>query len=161
MRQGSASEWYKPAMAEERVPLLLRLGWRAHRWLYRMSGGRLGRRMNGFPVLLLETRGRRSGELRRAALQYLDDGASRVVIGSRAGDTRHPNWWLNLVADPVATIRIGSRIQRVRARETLGAERDRLWRRFAEIYPRYDEYERNTQRRIPVVVLELSGAGSA
>jgi deazaflavin-dependent oxidoreductase (nitroreductase family) len=148
-------------MAAERVPLLLRLAWRAHRWLFRVSDGRLGRRVNGFPVLLLETRGRRSGEIRRATLQYLDDGASRVVIASRAGDTRHPDWWLNLVADPVATIRVGSRTNRVRAREALEAERDRLWRRFAEIHPAYDEYERTAERRIPVVVLEPIGSGSA
>lgn len=144
-------------MAAERVPLLLRLAWRAHRWLYRVSGGRLGRRVNGFPVLLLATRGRRSGVLRRATHQFLDDGPSRVVIASRAGDTRHPDWWLNLVADPTATIRVGSRTHRVRAREALGAERERLWRRFEQIQPAYDAYARVAGRRIPVVVLEPIG----
>jgi F420H(2)-dependent quinone reductase len=87
----------------------------------------------------------------------LDDGRNRVVIGSRTGDVRHPDWWLNLVAEPLTTIRIGSNAHRVRAPEALGPERDRLWRRFVEIQPAYHACALRAERRIPVVVLEPIG----
>jgi deazaflavin-dependent oxidoreductase (nitroreductase family) len=117
--------------------------------------------VNGFEVLLLTTRGRRTGEPRDAALQYLTDGDAFVVIGSRAGDARHPAWWLNLAARPEAEVLASGTRRRVHAREATGAERARLWSRFTAIDPAYDEYERRTTRRIPVVVLEPSDGARA
>jgi len=110
--------------------------------------------MNGFEILMLTTRGRRSGEPRRAALQSVEHEEGWAVIGSFAGEERHPAWWLNLLAQPSADVQIGRTHARVRAREATGAEREELWARFVAIDPGYAEYEQRTTRVIPVVVLE-------
>ncbi|MGH2358469.1 MAG: nitroreductase family deazaflavin-dependent oxidoreductase [Candidatus Limnocylindria bacterium] len=141
-------------MPAVRLTPLLRLAWWIHRWMLRLSGGRIGSRNNDMPVLLLTTRGRRSGEERTVALQFLRDGDSYVVIASFAGEDRHPAWWLNLQATADARVSIRGRQERVRASEALGEERDRLWRRIVEADPAYAEYEERTTRRIPVVILE-------
>jgi deazaflavin-dependent oxidoreductase (nitroreductase family) len=143
-------------MAAVKLSPALRMGWWMHRTVYRLSGGRIGRRVNGFEVLLLTTVGRTSGEPRRAALQMLPHGDAFAVIASHAGDARHPAWWLNLRARPEADAQVGRRRFRVRAREATGAERDDLWARFVVIDDAYAEYARRTEgiRIIPVVVLE-------
>ena len=110
-------------MAAVRLSPALRFWWVVHRWLYRLSGGRIGTKVNGFEILLLTTRGRTSGEPRRVALQTLEHGDGWAVIASFAGEDRHPNWWLNLQAEPMATVQIGRRSTRVRAREATGDER--------------------------------------
>jgi deazaflavin-dependent oxidoreductase (nitroreductase family) len=130
------------------------LFWTIHRWLYRLSGGRLGGRIINLPVLLLTTTGRRSGRARTRALTYVPQGDSAVVIASFLGEPRHPDWWLNLRADPRATIQRGGTVTPVRAREAEGDERERLWREVVARAPDYGEYQRRTTRRIPVVVLE-------
>ena len=106
------------------------------------------------PVLLLTTRGRRSGEARTIALQYLPLGDGFVVIASNAGEERHPAWWLNLLAQANASVSIRGSTSGVRAREALGDERASLLARFVEIDDAYAKYERRTSRRIPVVVLD-------
>ena len=132
----------------------LRFSWFVHRWLYRLSGGRIGTRVNGFEILLLTTRGRASGEPRRVALQSLEHGDGWAVIASFAGEDRHPNWWLNLLAEPMADVQIGRRVTRVRARQATGEERAELWARFVAVDDAYAEYEKRTTRVIPVAVLE-------
>lgn len=141
-------------MPAARLSWQLRLAWRLHRWLYRLTGGRIGTTVNGMPVLMLTTRVRRSDEARTVALQYMAAGDACVVVASYAGEPRHPAWWLNLLATPDATIRRGRRIDPVRAREADGSERETLWQRIVAIDPAYDEYQRRIERRIPVVVLE-------
>jgi len=128
--------------------------WRIHPWLYRVSGGRIGGRVNGMPVLLLTTTGRRSGERRTNALMYLPEGDACVVIGSNAGEPQHPAWWLNLQADPRATVQRGRQEIAVVAREARGEERARLWARLVHTEPSYETYRKRTTRQIPVVVLE-------
>ena len=114
-------------MAAARFSWQLRLAWRLHRWFYALSGGRIGTTINGMPVLMLTTRGRRSGDQRTVALQYLSVGSACVVIASFVGEDRQPAWLHNLRADPAATIRRGRREERVRAREADGEERETLW----------------------------------
>ena len=137
-----------------KVSPALKAAWLVHRWLYRLSGGRIGRRINGFEVLLLTTRGRRSGELRRVALQSLEHGEGWAVIASYAGEDRHPSWWLNLKAEPMAEVQVRSEHVRARAREASGEERQELWTRFVAVDDAYEEYARRTSRILPVVVLE-------
>jgi F420H(2)-dependent quinone reductase len=141
-------------MAAVTLSPMLTASWWVHRHLYRLSGGRIGRRLNGFEILLLTTTGRRSRAPRHVALQFLPHRGGWAVIGSRAGDARHPAWWLNLVARPSADVQVGSRRMRVRAREAEDAERSELWDRFVAIDGSYEEYARRAERRIPVVVLE-------
>lgn len=133
---------------------LLRLGWRLHAWLYRVTGGRLGSRVGPWPALLLITRGRKSGTPRTVSLNYLTDDGRLIVTASHAGEDRHPAWWLNLLDDPRAEVQTGTDRHPVTARELDGPERERLWARIVATDASYAEYERRTRRRIPVVALE-------
>ena len=144
---------YNSRMASVTPSTMLRAGWVVHRTLYRLSGGRIGRRVNGFDVLLLTTLGRRTGEARHAALQSLPHRGGWAVIASNAGQDHHPAWFLNLESHPEATAHVGPTPIRVIAREARADERAELWMRVA-VEPAYDEYERRTTRTIPVVVLE-------
>jgi deazaflavin-dependent oxidoreductase (nitroreductase family) len=131
----------------------IHLLWRFHRWFYRISRGRLGGRLVGMPVLLLTTIGRRSGRPHTTALTYQSDNTNFVVTASNGGARNHPAWLLNLRAHPEAEIQVEGRHVRVRARETDGAERERLWARVIRTYAGYAAYQARTSRRIPVVVL--------
>ena len=125
-----------------------------HRVLYRASGGRIGSRIWGLPIVLLTTTGRVSGRQRTVPLCSLPAGESFVVIASYGGLDRSPSWWLNLQRDPRATVQLGKLTRQVVARETTGDERARLWAEVTRIAPGYLGYERRTARRIPVVLLE-------
>ena len=131
----------------------LRVFWRVHRTFMRLTGGRFGK-VGPMDALLLTTKGRKTGERRDVALNYIRDGDSHVVVASYAGEDRDPAWWRNLRANPEAEIRVGGRRVRVRAREAQGSERERLWARLVENDPAYAEYQQRTTRRLPVVVLE-------
>ncbi len=122
-------------------------------WLYRRSGGRIGGKMWGVPVLLLTTTGRKSGRLWTVPLMYQPEGDGWVLIASNGGSPRHPAWWLNLRSRPDAVVQIGRETHPVTAAEAGDADRDRLWRRMADKYKGYDGYARKTTRKIPVVVL--------
>lgn len=134
---------------------------RALRWtgklnvpVYRASGGRLMAKVGKAPVLLLTTRGRKSGQLRTAPVVYLRDGDRLVVIGSNIGTERHPAWSWNLKADPDAEVEVGRESRRVRARMAEGEERTDLWRRHVHQYSGFDDYAKRTDRDIAVFVLE-------
>jgi len=130
------------------------LFWKIHPRLYRWSGGRIGARMMNMPILLLTTTGRKSGQGRTCALMYLPAEHNFVVIASYLGEPRHPAWWLNLKAQPEAIVEVGEQRIPVRAREAEGEERERLWAAVVAQQADYEEYQRRTERRIPVVVLE-------
>jgi len=133
---------------------LVMLMWRLHRAVYRFSGGRLGGRLLGMPVLLLTTTGRRSGKPQTTALTFFAEGRNFIVIASNGGEPLHPAWFLNLRAHPDVHVQIGRRLMGVRGREVQGAERERLWARITSLQPSYARYQARTSRRIPVVVLE-------
>lgn len=107
----------------------------------------------GVPTLLLTTRGRRSGLLRRTALIYGRDGDAYVVVASQGGAPTHPAWYLNLEADPAVRVQVGAEVFDARARTATEEERARLWPELARIWPAYDDYQARTQRRIPLVIL--------
>lgn len=122
--------------------------------LYRLSGGRIGGRINEAPVLLLTTTGRKSGQKRTAPVVYLADGENLVVIGSNAGHSRTPAWSLNLKANPDAEVEVERKRHQVFARVAEGEERADLWRKHNEQYSGFDEYEARTDRDIALFVLE-------
>jgi deazaflavin-dependent oxidoreductase (nitroreductase family) len=134
----------------------MEISWKLHRFIYRSSGGRVGGAIGGTPVLLLITTGRRSGEPRPVTLTYFEDGERLVVVGSNAGEDRHPAWWLNLQEHPDATVQIGGSTTRVRAEEAAGEERERLWKELIRRNPAYEQYQLRTDRRIPVVLLHAA-----
>jgi deazaflavin-dependent oxidoreductase (nitroreductase family) len=105
-------------------------------------------------ALLLTTTGRKSGERRSVAVNYMRDGDSYIVVASYAGEDRDPAWWRNLEADPLAELAAGGKRLEVRARQAEGEERERLWARLVEKDPAYAEYQQRTKRRLPVVVLK-------
>jgi deazaflavin-dependent oxidoreductase (nitroreductase family) len=125
-----------------------------HVALYRLTRGRIGGRAFGAPVLLLTTRGRKTGKLRTTPLLYLEDGDRLVVVASKGGAPRHPAWFLNLAADPEVTVERGRERLAMRAREADDDERARYWPQVVAMYPGYEKYQQKTSRRIPLVVLE-------
>jgi len=130
-------------------------GWVAkHIKSYVESDGEEGHTWRGVPTLLLTTRGRRTGVLRRTALIYGRDGDRYLVVASIGGAPRHPMWYLNLVADPMVRLQVGPEIVSGRARTADEDERPRLWEQMAGIWPDYDRYQKRTDRRIPVVIID-------
>lgn len=123
-----------------------------HEFWYRMTGGLVGG-WAGAPILLLTTKGRKSGAPRTTPLLFLRDGADLVVIASYGGSDAHPQWWLNLVADPAAEVQVFGERRKIRAEAASGEERARLWKRITRRYPVYRFYESRTSREIPVVLL--------
>jgi deazaflavin-dependent oxidoreductase (nitroreductase family) len=121
---------------------------------YVESDGEQGHEWNGVPTLLLTTRGRSSGKLRRTALIYGRDGGSYLVVASKGGAPEHPNWYLNLVAEPQVEVQVGAEKLTARARIATPDEKPELWKRMASIWPDYDQYQTKTDREIPVVVLD-------
>jgi deazaflavin-dependent oxidoreductase (nitroreductase family) len=111
----------------------------------------------GVPSLLLTTRGRRSGNLRRTALMYAEDAGRYILVASNGGAATHPAWYLNLSADPDVEVQVRSEVFKARARTAEGEERDRLWKIAAKGFPTYDKYvvtAREKGREIPLIVLD-------
>ena|SRR5260370_23725421 len=130
---------------------------RIHVALFRLSRGRIGARIGkGLPVLLLTTTGRKSGKRRTTPLLYVEDGERYVVVASVGGAPKHPAWYLNLQADPTATVEVSRRRLTTQAETAGPEERARLWRALTAMYPTYDAYQAKTTREIPVVVLAAS-----
>ena len=113
-----------------------------------------GRARPGMNDLLLTTRGRRSGKLRRTALVYVRDGERYVLAASHAGADRHPAWYLNLVADPDVTVQVGVETFAGRARTATADEKPALWQVIVAAMPSYRGYQDATSRDIPVVIVE-------
>lgn len=143
------------------MPKLFKVMAKVQVWCYRRTRGRVGGKWRvgaGFrkpvPVLLLEHRGRKSGRALTTPLLYVVDGADIVVIASQGGLPKHPQWYLNLRADPEAHIQIRAQRRPVLARTASPQERGRLWALAVQAYADFDNYQSWTQREIPVVILQ-------
>jgi deazaflavin-dependent oxidoreductase (nitroreductase family) len=124
-----------------------------HVRVYRETGGERGYHWRGTTILLLTTKGKRSGEERTMPLIHRTDGDRWILVASKGGWPQHPLWYQNLQADPDATIQVKDEVIPVHADTAQGAERERLWSLMTEVWPAYDEYQTRTDREIPVVVL--------
>jgi F420H(2)-dependent quinone reductase len=144
--------------ASERGVYLGRRSTRVHTAIYGWTRGRLGSRVPGFRdarIALVDHVGAKSGVKRTSPLIYLEDGDDVVVVASKAGQPTSPAWFHNLMAHPDTKLQIGGEARDVRARVASDEERERLYPKFAAVYPAYDFYERHAGRRkIPVVILE-------
>ena len=120
---------------------------------FRANDGKVGGPFEGAPVLLLTATGAKSGERRTTPVMYLPDGERMVIFASFGGAPTNPAWYHNLVANPSASVEVGPDAVEVDAVVTSGEERDRLFRRQAELYPQFAEYEQKTTRQIPVIAL--------
>jgi deazaflavin-dependent oxidoreductase (nitroreductase family) len=124
---------------------------------FRANGGKLGGNFDGAPMLLLHSTGAKSGKERVNPMMYQVVGDDYAVFASKAGAPTNPDWYHNLVAHPDATVEIGTETKPVRARVASGDERSRIWEAQKERYPGFADYERKTDREIPVVILEPAG----
>lgn len=126
-----------------------------HRAVFRISGGRLSISGLGMPVVMLTTTGRKSGEPRPTMLTSpVQEGDSVILIASYGGDDRHPQWYLNLRADPDVQLTMRGKTRQMRARVASAEEKARLWPEVVAAYRGYGAYQRRTERDIPVVILE-------
>jgi F420H(2)-dependent quinone reductase len=124
-----------------------------HQKLYRRSRGRFGGHMKNAPVLVLTTRGRKSGQFRSVPLIYLEDGDRWLLVASNAGQDHQPAWYLNLLDQPLAEVRIGDQDIPVKARPLAEAERAEAWPKLLAMYPDYAGYTKRTDRVLPVLAL--------
>jgi len=127
---------------------------RLHRAAFAATGGRIGRRLVGNDMLLLTTTGRRTAKPHTVPLLYLSDGDRHVVIASFGGRPYHPAWYLNLLAEPLVDVQIGSRRFHGVASTASPDERAAWWPRIARAYRGYSEYAKRTDRTIPVVFID-------
>jgi deazaflavin-dependent oxidoreductase (nitroreductase family) len=125
-----------------------------HVRVYKETAGERGYNWRGTKILLLTTRGRRTGQTRTTPLIHGTDGDRWVVVASKGGAPTHPSWYENITADRDVEIQILGETIPVRASDASGAERERLWAAMLEEWPAYEDYRASTDREIPVVVLE-------
>ena len=121
---------------------------------YLQTDGTEGHDWQGTTVLILTTTGRRSGEQRATPLIYGKHGQDHVVVASKGGAEEHPAWYMNLSEDPEVTVQVRGDRFKARARTATAKEKPELWQTMTERWPAYEEYQRKTERDIPVVVLE-------
>lgn len=127
---------------------------RLHSTLYRMTRGRIGRRLVANDMLLLTTTGRLTGSPHTVPLLYLRDGDRLVVFASWGGRDTHPEWYLNLAAHPGTEVQVDGRRFEMTARTAEGEERSGWWAAAQQAYAGYTTYQSRTDRQIPVVILE-------
>ena len=125
--------------------------------LYESSGGTEGLTLRGRPVIILTSRGAKSGKVRKTALMRVEHDGDYAVVASQGGAPKHPTWYYNLTADPHVELQDGPERHDYKARELEGAEREQWWARAVETWPDYAGYATRTDRLIPVFVLEREG----
>jgi deazaflavin-dependent oxidoreductase (nitroreductase family) len=137
----------------------IRVVGRLNIWLYHKSNGRFGAKMPGYAarICLLTTTGRRSGLARTVPLLYMPDGDNVVVVASQGGMSKHPEWYLNVVASAKVTVDIDGDACAMLAHTASPEERARMWPLLVAMYPPFESYQRRTEREIPVVVCVPDG----
>ncbi|MFJ6463224.1 nitroreductase family deazaflavin-dependent oxidoreductase [Streptomyces sp. NPDC091387] len=121
---------------------------------YESSGGTEGTTMRDMPVIILTTRGAKSGKIRKTPLMRVEHNGAYAVVASQGGAPKHPVWYHNLKADPRAELQDGPVRQDMKVREVTGDEKALWWERAVEAFPDYADYQKKTDRQIPVLVLE-------
>ncbi|MBA2774767.1 MAG: nitroreductase family deazaflavin-dependent oxidoreductase [Nocardioidaceae bacterium] len=121
---------------------------------YESSGGKEGTTMRGMPVVILTSRGAKSGKLRKTPLMRVEHDGAYAVVASLGGAPKNPVWYFNVVADPAVELQDGPVKQDMRAREVTGDEKAKWWQRAVSAFSDYADYQRKTEREIPVFVLE-------
>jgi deazaflavin-dependent oxidoreductase (nitroreductase family) len=124
--------------------------------LYERTGGAEGNTLEGRPVIILTTKGAKSGKIRKTPLMRVTDGSCYAVVASQGGAPTNPFWYHNIVADPHVALQDGAIVRDYVARLVEGEERGKWWAMAVETWPDYEEYLKRTDREIPVFVLESS-----
>lgn len=129
-------------------------GWvREQAELYEKSGGTEGTTIKGLPVVLLTSKGNKSGKLRKSPLMRVEHDGEYAIVASLGGAPRHPVWYHNVKAEPLVELQDGPNKHDYLAREVRGDEKARWWERAVAAYPDYEDYQKKTDRDIPVFVL--------
>ena len=126
--------------------------------LYERSGGKEGTTLRGLPVIILTTKGAKSGKIRKTALMRVEHDGTYAAVASLGGAPKHPVWYYNVLANPHVELQDGPVKQDMKAREVTGEEKALWWERAVAAYPDYADYQRKTERQIPLFVLEPLGA---
>lgn len=122
--------------------------------LIESSGGTQGTTMRGMAVIVVTSRGARSGSLRKNPVMRVEHDGVYAAVASKGGAPEHPVWYYNMIAEPLVEVQDGPHKQDMRARIVTGDERATWWERAVEAYPDYADYQQKTEREIPVFVLE-------
>ncbi|NBE55003.1 nitroreductase family deazaflavin-dependent oxidoreductase [Streptomyces boluensis] len=125
---------------------------------YAESGGTRGATIQGAPCLLLDYRGRRTGQWRRTVLIYGTDGDDYLIVASYGGAEQHPKWYLNLLDEPDVRLQVGAERFAAHAQPLTPEEKARVWPGLVELFAPYAEYQKKTSRDIPVVRLRRVAA---
>jgi len=120
---------------------------------FRAHDGKVGGWFEGKTLLLLHTKGAKTGQERINPVAYVRDDDRYVVIASKSGAPTNPSWYYNLLANPLVTVEVGDKTFQVRATVAEEPERTRLYNKMVEMMPGFDDYRRKTTREIPVIVL--------
>ena len=123
-------------------------------FMYRRSAGKSFAHVRGMPVLLLTTVGRKTGKQRVTPVMYIRDGDNYVITASNGGEDKHPGWFVNLRANPQATIEVGNMTRGVMAHQASPEKKKTLWAQLVEQAPFFDGYRKKTTRDIPMVILQ-------
>jgi deazaflavin-dependent oxidoreductase (nitroreductase family) len=121
---------------------------------YRETNGEVGYIWNGVPILILTTKGRKSGESRDIPIIFAQSGETYAIVASNGGSPKHTAWYLNILEEPHVKVQIKDEVFDGIARVTEGAERQKLWAEAMKVWPNYDVYQSRTTRQIPVVAIE-------
>ena len=128
---------------------------RATTWIYQKTDGKIGGKfLQGAPVALLTTTGRKTGEPRVSPLLFWREGNRIVLIASQGGAANNPMWYLNLKANPNVSVQIKDEVLTLKARDATEAERAEYWPKMATMYSSFDDYQSWTDRVIPVVICD-------
>ena len=121
---------------------------------FEASDGTQNNTIRGVPVIILWTRGRKTGTVRKSPLMKVRDGDRYAVVASQGGAPEHPSWYRNLVADPLVSLQDGADLRDYTARTATPAEKAEWWPKATAVWPDYDDYQRKTDRDIPLVILD-------
>jgi deazaflavin-dependent oxidoreductase (nitroreductase family) len=122
--------------------------------VYERTGGAEGNTLQGVPVIILTTRGRKSGFVRKSPLMRVEHEGKYACVASMGGAPKSPKWYFNAIADPDVVLQDGPNVYEMRAREVTGDEKKEWWARAVAVWPAYDDYQAKTERVIPLLVLE-------
>ena len=125
---------------------------------FESSEGQRGNTIRDLPVIVLTTKGARTGNLRKTPLMRVEHDGKYLIVASLGGAPKHPLWYFNVVANPTVEIQDGAAKQDMTARELTGAERQQWWNRAVDAFPPYADYQRKTSRLIPILLCEPVGS---
>ena len=144
-----------PALNSAGTGVLIKWMSRINPAAYKVSGGRVGGTfLQGAPVALLTTIGRKTGQPRVSPLLFLRDGDRIVLVASQGGRANNPMWYLNLKANPQVTVQVKKEVLKLTARDATQAEREHYWPQLVAMYSSFDDYQSWTDRVIPIVICD-------